>query len=432
MMKRYFRTLGIYALISVITLSAAALYFLVRADKVKRLGADDDFVRTKTVVICRDGESFADFEIGEKERRALYISAASEGEVVISGESYKAKIVKAPSGDTIITLSPRLSIYRTVIVMLIAAEAIFTAFFVAAMHFSLKRTEREIISPVKGLSQSLKSVADGDYDICISDEGIGEIKTLCETAEDLRLRLKDEVLKAEKAEDDRKFLISSVSHDLKTPVAAVRGYLEGIRDHVADTKEKREKYIKSAIERLDTVKTMIDDLMLYSRLDSEKGEYDIITVELTEYLSDFAAEEEALFSSEGKKLFFHGCTERVSADIDPEKFGRAIRNITQNAKKYIESGTGRVDIFLRKVRSNAVIEIRDNGIGLEPHELQKIFDRFYRASEARTSDGSVGLGLAICKRIVEDLGGKLWATSKKGEGTAFMISLAAKASEERK
>lgn len=431
MMKRYFRILGIYVLISVITLSSAALYFLVRADRTQRLGADDDFVRTRTVVICRDGTSFADFEIAEKERRAVYISAAAEGEAELSGESYKAKIVKAPSGDIIITLSPHISVYRTVMLMLIAAEAIFTAFFVVAMHFSLKRTEREIISPVRGLSQSLKSVADGDYDICISDEGIGEIKTLCETAESLRLRLKDEVLKAEKADEDRKFLISSVSHDLKTPVAAVRGYLEGIKDKVADTGEKREKYIKSAIERLDTVKTMIDDLLLYSRLDSEKGEYDIITVELAAYLSDFAAEEEALFAAEGKKLFFHGSCENLTADIDPEKFGRAIRNITQNAKRYIKSGTGQVDIFLRRVRSNAVIEIRDNGIGMEPDELHKIFDRFYRGSEARTSDGSVGLGLAICKRIVDDLGGKLWAVSKKDEGTAFMISLRVKASEER-
>ena len=75
------------------------------------------------------------------------------------------------------------------------------------------------------------------------------------------------------------------------------------------------------------------------------------------------------------------------------------------------------------MRKNAVIEIRDNGEGMEPDEVTRIFDRFYRVSSARTSDGSTGLGLAISKRIVEDMGGKIWATSRKGEGTSFMISL---------
>ena len=148
-----------------------------------------------------------------------------------------------------------------------------------------------------------------------------------------------------------------------------------------------------------------------------------VRAELAAYLADLSEEEAFIFSAENKTLEFKNEAGSAFVMIDPEKFARVIRNITQNAKKYIEPGTGRADVTLRRVRKNAVIEIRDNGEGMEPDEVTRIFDRFYRVSSARTSDGSTGLGLAISKRIVEDMGGKIWATSRKGEGTSFMISL---------
>ena len=130
-------------------------------------------------------------------------------------------------------------------------------------------------------------------------------------------------------------MISSVSHDLRTPVAAVRGYLEGIRDSVADTPEKREKYLDKAIDRLDTVKNMIDDLLLYSRLDSGRADYEPVRTELFAYLSDFAEEESYGFLREGKTLRFKSELKKAVVILDTEKFARVLGNITQNAKKYI-------------------------------------------------------------------------------------------------
>ncbi len=422
-MKKYFVTLGMEIFLSVLALSVLSMYLIVRSSGIGTFGASGDFAKPKVIVYERDGSSYADFEITDKARREVYAAAMAGRRVEISEKEYRADITETPDGGAVITLSERIPVYRTVRVMLITSASVATLFFILALIFIHRKIERDITAPLKNLTDSLRSVENGDYECRIREDGVGEIKELTLAAERLRLRLNDEVYKTERAEDDRKFLISSVSHDLRTPVAAVRGYLEGIRDSVADTEEKRRLYVKKAIDRLDAIKNMIEDLLLYSRLDSGGADYCLVRADMAAYLSDFAEEEAFIFSSENKTLEFKNETENAYVMIDPDKLARVLRNITQNAKKYIEPGTGKALITLRRVRKSAVIEIRDNGEGMEPDEVTRIFDRFYRVSSARTSDGSTGLGLAISKRIVEDLGGKIWAVSKKGAGTAFMISL---------
>lgn len=422
-MKKYVVTLGIEIFLSVLALSVLTMYVIVRSSGIGTFGASGDFANPGVIFYARDGSSYANFEISEETRREVYSAVVSGRRVEIGEKDFRADKTDLPDGGAVVTLSERIPVYRTVRVMLITAASVATLFFILALIFIHKKIERDITVPLKNLTESLKSVENGDYECRIREDGAGEIRELTRAAERLRLKLNDEVYKTERVEDDRKFLISSVSHDLRTPVAAVRGYLEGIRDDVADTEEKRRLYVKKAIDRLDAIKNMIEDLLLYSRLDSGGAEYHFVRAELAAYLADLSEEEAFIFSAENKTLEFKNEAGSAFVMIDPEKFARVIRNITQNAKKYIEPGTGRADVTLRHVRKNAVIEIRDNGEGMEPDEVTRIFDRFYRVSSARTSDGSTGLGLAISKRIVEDMGGKIWATSRKGEGTSFMISL---------
>lgn len=422
-MKKFFFSLGIKIFVSVLALSVLAMYVIMRTAGIGGFGAAGDFQEPKVLVYSRDGSGYANFEISEEGRRTLYAKVMADKTVEIAGVLHKAERAETPTGEVIITLSPQLRVYGIARMMLVTAAIVATVFFAVALLFAHKRINADVTEPLNELRDGLKSVENGDYACRIRENGVGELKELTLEAERIRLKLNDEVYKTARAEDDRKFLISSVSHDLRTPVAAVRGYLEGIRDGVAETEEKRNVYIKKAIDRLDAVKNMIEDLLLYSRLDSGGAEYHMVRADMAAYLADMAEEEAFIFSSENKKLEFKNETENAFVKLDPEKFARVIRNITQNAKKYIEPGIGETVITLRRVRKNAVIEIRDNGEGMEPEEVTRIFDRFYRVSSARTFDGSTGLGLAISKRIVEDIGGKIWATSKKGEGTSFMISL---------
>lgn len=417
-MKKYFFKLSVLLLVTALTLSAGTLYLVFGQSAA--FGGEGQ--TAYTLIFTRDGESFSSPPLSEAARRSVFVSARGGKEASVGGKTYHARVTEELSGDTVIILSEPNPLYNRVITVLAAAAVVFSAWFFSAAFFLRRRLENDVILPINRLCEHFGEIERENYDCLIEEYGRDEVLSLARASESLRVRLKDEVYKKEKAEEDRHFLISAVSHDLRTPVAAVRGYLEGIRDSVADTKEKREDYINKAIERLDSVGRMTDDLLSYSRLESGGVSYKLSEVELSAYLEDFTAEESYGFAKEKKSLTFKNEVGKQYVLTDPEKLARVFRNITQNAKRYIKEETGSVEIILRRTKSGAVIEIADNGEGVAPEELEKIFDRFYRGSKARTFDGSVGLGLAISKRIVEDLGGLIWAKSRQGEGTSFIIS----------
>ena len=109
--------------------------------------------------------------------------------------------------------------------------------------------------------------------------------------------------------------------------------------------------------------------------------------------------------------------------IDRERMRRVIMNIIDNSRKYMDKEQGEITIMLRETNSSIIIEIRDNGSGIDKNDINKIFDRFYRADSARSETNGSGLGLAIAKQIVEGHKGKIWAVSHENEGTSIMISL---------
>jgi signal transduction histidine kinase len=109
--------------------------------------------------------------------------------------------------------------------------------------------------------------------------------------------------------------------------------------------------------------------------------------------------------------------------LDTNKMIRVFNNIIENSKKYIADQPGKIEIILREAKANVIIEIRDNGRGIDETALPSIFDRFYRADKSRTNVSGSGLGLAICRQIVEGHKGRIWAKSKPGEGTSIIMSI---------
>ena len=272
-------------------------------------------------------------------------------------------------------------------------------------------------------SSDLK-LREGDLDTAITDQGYGEVRELGRAVEQLRLQLKNSIYYQEKVDDNRKFLISSISHDLKTPVTSIRGYIDGVLDGVADTDEKKEDYLLKAVEKTKMIDIMIEDLLLYSKLDLNQMPFEKGKIDIGEYMSNYIEDNLADFEGENKSIIFENELEDVHhLLIDNEKFRRVMQNITDNAKRNIEEYTGQLKVLLRETNSSVIIEFKDNGKGIDKDDLPYVFDRFYRADTAREIKGSSGLGLAIAKQIVEGLGGRIWAISEVGEGASIIISL---------
>lgn len=345
----------------------------------------------------------------------------------IKGSNYTANTeeFRTNDGDSyqLITLTPLVNMdqfYQVLIAFIICA---FLVTFVIASMVVQRQNKKTIIQPIVRLRQEAERLSGGELNIEIADEGEGEVRELCQAVELLRLKLKESVYYKEKYDDNRKFLVSSISHDLKTPVTAVRGYIEGILDGVADTPEKRGKYLRAALSKTTLMSSMIEDLLLYSKLDLGQIPFDFETVELSGYLADSVEDLRFAFEAEGKKLALENKTGgQVFVRIDPARFRRVVQNITDNARKHTQPDTGTLGIVLRSDRGQVILEFRDNGHGIAKEDLPRIFDRFYRADAARRIEGSSGLGLAIAKQMVEGMGGRIWAVSEIGKGTSILIS----------
>lgn len=292
---------------------------------------------------------------------------------------------------------------------------IFTACMLSAwIHTSLMK-------PIKNLQIAAQNIKDGNLDFTIEAAGNDEIGELCKDFEEMRQRLKESTEEKMHAEQESKTLISNIAHDLKTPITAVKGYAEGILDGVADTPEKKEKYLKTIYNKAIEMDTLINELTLYSKIDTNRIPYNFAKINVSDYFNDCI--EELGLDLETKNIglaYFNYADEDTVIIADPEQLRRVINNIVGNSCKYLDKQKGLINIRIKDVGDFIQVEIEDNGRGIASRDLPYIFDRFYRTDASRNSaTGGSGIGLSIVKKIVEDHGGKIWATSKEAIGTVM-------------
>jgi len=301
---------------------------------------------------------------------------------------------------------------------------VFLITFTIASIIVQRQNMKDIITPITDLTKETEKIKIGELETAIADSGYGEIKELGIAIEQLRIQLKDAIYYQQKVDGNRKFLISSISHDLKTPVTAIRGYIDGVLDGIADTNEKKRYYLSKAMEKTKMVDIMIEDLLLYSKLDLNQMVFERNLVCIERYMESCIEDNLEGFLGENKKIVLENKLSNKSfVKIDGEKFKRVIQNIVDNAKRSIEMEVGQLKIILRETNSSVIMEFNDNGKGIGKEDLPYIFDRFYRSDTSREARGSSGLGLAIAKQIVEGLGGLIWAISEEEQGASIIISL---------
>lgn len=278
-----------------------------------------------------------------------------------------------------------------------------------------------VFEPVNQLNVAMKKIKDGNFDYMLSTDSKGEIGDLYRNYEDMRLRLKESTEEKMVQEKQNRELISNISHDLKTPITAIKGYMEGILDGVADTPEKMDKYIKTVYNKANDMDRLINELTLYSGIDNNRIPYNFHRINVADYFGDCVEEVGLDLESKNIELNYSNLVAPDTKIIaDPEQMKRVINNIIGNSIKYIDKEKGVIDIRILDEVDAIRIEIEDNGKGIASKDLPKIFERFYRTDASRNSSkGGSGIGLSIVKKIIEDHGGYIWATSKEGEGTCM-------------
>ncbi|WP_225442708.1 sensor histidine kinase [Paenibacillus lycopersici] len=283
---------------------------------------------------------------------------------------------------------------------------------------------RSIVKPLYALKSAAGQIREGDLDRPVHMRRQDEIGQLGTAFEEMRVRLKDSIGARLELEQNRKELLASISHDLKTPITAIQGCVECLRDGIADSEEKRRKYVDMIAGKTSDMNRMIEELLLYSTLDIGKLPFRFETLDAAAYVKQ-VVEELDLHPRMGRvRLEWHnGAGRPLFIQADREKLHRALLNVVDNSLKHMDRQPAilRFDLF-EEDGGLAAIRIADNGSGIPAAAMPHVFDQFYRAESARRTDaGSSGLGLAIVKQIVEEHGGTVEAISEADAGTAIVM-----------
>lgn len=280
-----------------------------------------------------------------------------------------------------------------------------------------------IVTPIHMLQMATQNIKNGNLDFEVEVHNKDEIGELCEDFEEMRKRLKDNAEEKLRSEQQNKELISNISHDLKTPITAIKGYVEGLMDGVADTPEKQNKYLQTVYSKAIDMDHLINELSFYSKIDTNKIPYTFNRINVVGYFEDCAEDIGRELEDEGFGFSYQNYVDdSVQMIADAEQIKRVINNIVGNSKKYSDKAETKIRMTVKDVGDFVQIEIEDNGKGIAAKDLPYIFDRFYRTDASRNSSrGGSGIGLSIVKKIMEDHGGKIWVTSKEGIGTVMYL-----------
>lgn len=311
---------------------------------------------------------------------------------------------------------------RSMIIQLVTMSEMLLVFICACLTLWIHQS---LLRPLNKLQEAAQQIRDGNLDFTLDIEEDGEIGELCQDFEEMRIRLKENSEEKVQYDLQNKELISNISHDLKTPITAIKGYVEGIIDGVASSPEKLDKYIRTIYNKANDMDRLIDELTFYSKVDTNRILYAFTKINVNSYFGDCVEEVGLDMEYRGIELgYFNYINKDTVVIADAEQLKRVINNIIGNSVKYLDKPKGVINIRINDVGDFIQVDIEDNGRGIAAKELSYIFDRFYRLDSSRNSSkGGSGIGLSIVRKIIEDHGGRVWATSKEGIGTQLHFVL---------
>jgi signal transduction histidine kinase len=302
------------------------------------------------------------------------------------------------------------------------------AFIVITNIIITRRMIRNIIMPLNILSIGAAQIRDSNLSFRIEYTKDDEFRLCCTTFNDMAARLETMIRAREKDENARRELIAGMSHDLRTPLTSIKAYLEGLEKGVADTPEKQKKYMDTIRSKTNDLEKIINQLFLFSKLDLKEFPMNIQTItteNIIQGLYDDYAEE---YQHKGLAIITGTVTnEIVTADISWIR--TVFVNILENSAKYKTKSTGTIVISSNHINRPsgrmAEIHLLDDGPGVPPETLDRLFDVFYQVDSSRSNRGKQGsgLGLAISARLLRHMGGTIRAELGSAGGLNIVISL---------
>jgi len=232
-----------------------------------------------------------------------------------------------------------------------------------------------------------------------------------------------EIRELKKLEVFRREFLADISHELKTPIFAAQGYILTLLDGAVNDKEVRDKFLRKAAKSLEGLNEMVAELLTLSQLETGELKMVIVDFDVKQLTDDIFDILDGIARKRDIDLKYADNYKDVMVIGDPYQIKQVMKNLLENAIYYGHL-KGKVTVGLDTDKDNVIISVKDDGMGIEPEHLKRIFERFYRVERSRSKDnGGTGLGLSIVQEIVEAHNSKVLVTSKVGKGTTFAFIL---------
>ncbi len=301
-----------------------------------------------------------------------------------------------------------------IIVFLVAGIIIIAGLLICCQIFT-RRMIRQIMKPVDELNRAAVRINDGNLEEPIVYDAPDEFKEVCDTFNQMQQHLKEGIERSAKYEKARTEMISGISHDLRTPLTSVKGFIKGMLDGVANTPQKQEQYLRISYQKACDMEILLQKLFFVSKLETGNMPFFRQQVDLSDWLLDYVKEKQEESAQKGYDIHLDERTNACPVQIDTEQTKRVFDNLIENSMKYAQTDELSIKITVEETDDGIGVTFADNGAGIAPEKLPYVFDQFYRGDESRSTqkDGS-GLGLYICKYIIEQQGGTITARNVDG------------------
>lgn len=337
----------------------------------------------------------------------------------------KASLQQVSDEDDLEELIESFTIHKEEFILLFLADGLLcvAALLLVSQLFTRHLTE-QIMQPLDALSEGAERIRGNDLTQPIEYHGDLEFKTVCNTFNDMQQHILTEQEKNRKYEQARREMIAGISHDLRTPLTAIRGTVKGLLDGIASTPEQQQRFLQVAWQRTGDMDVLLNQLFYLSRLETGNMPLQLQNLDITAFLRSY---------TEGKYQYEAGQPEEITTEIrdadariqaDPEQLQRMLDNLLENSRKYADVSQLKIRITLEAAGENVRIRFADNGNGVPEDKLPHLFEEFYRCDESRNRKEGNGLGLYIVKYLAEAMGGSVRAENiREGSGTGFAVSM---------
>lgn len=307
------------------------------------------------------------------------------------------------------------TIKKNQFILLFLVDGVFCIIsLVAVSQIFTRNLTKHIMEPLDALNEGARRVQENNLSQDILYVGDAEFEKVCTTFNNMQDHILAEQEKNHRYERARTDMIAGISHDLRTPLTAIKGSIKAMMDGVAATPAMQEKFLKAAYRRTGEMDVLLNQLFYLSKLETGNMPLDIREINITEFLARYVCGKQEVLHQEEIELRAVLQERNYFAKIDPEQMQRILDNLVENSVKYSEKSPVHVEISLKSEGEKLQLRVSDDGNGVEEEKLPHIFEEFYRGDESRNKKEGNGLGLYIVKYLIEAMGGTVSAHNENG------------------